>query len=74
MGILCNRYCLLLQTQVYHVIDRFSFTMGKRVITVILCIVLVDYIIQLLHAFKVDLNRPKDAILERYRSFKARWY
>lgn len=69
VGIIC-----FLHAQVYRMIDSFDFEMGRRIITVILLLVLVDYIVQLLRAFKVDLNKPKDAIIERYRSFKARWY
>ena len=67
LGIVC-----FLHAKVYSFIDRVSHDIGIRIISVILLIVLVDYIIQLLKAFKVDLSKPKEAIMERYRSFRAR--
>lgn len=67
LGIVC-----FLHERIYHLIDRVSPEIGIRIISVILLIVLVDYIIQLLKAFKVDLSRPKEAIIERYKSFRAR--
>lgn len=67
VGIVC-----FLQARVYGFIDRISPEIGIRIISVILLIVLVDYIIQLLKAFKVDLSKPREAIVERYRSFRAR--
>ena len=67
LGIVC-----FLHAKVYSFIDRVSHEIGIRIISVILLIVLVDYIIQLLKAFKVDLSKPKEAFMERYRSFRAR--
>lgn len=67
LGIVC-----FLHAKVYSFIDRVSHEIGIRIISVILLIVLVDYIIQLLKAFKVDLSKPKEAIMERYKSFRAR--
>ncbi|MBD5512456.1 MAG: putative ABC transporter permease [Lachnospiraceae bacterium] len=67
LGIVC-----FLHAKVYSFIDRVSHEIGIRIISVILLIVLVDYIIQLLKAFKVDLSKPKEAIVERYKSFRAR--
>ena len=69
LGIIC-----FLHTKVIHVIDRVQFETGRRMVTLILLVVLVDYIIQLLKAFNVDLNKSKENIKERYRNFKARWY
>lgn len=63
-----------LHGRVYHVIDHVDVGMGIRAIVVILAIVLVDYIIQLLHAFHVDVRAQKDRLVEKYQSFKARWY
>ena len=67
LGIVC-----FLHAKIYSFIDRVSPEIGIRIISVILLIVLVDYIIQLLKAFKVDLSKPKEAIVERYKSFRAR--
>lgn len=69
IGVIC-----FLHAKIFLMIDKMNFEMGKRIITLILMIVLVDYIFQLLKAFKVDLNKPKNAIKEHYRNFKARWY
>ncbi|MBD5538178.1 MAG: putative ABC transporter permease [Lachnospiraceae bacterium] len=67
LGIVC-----FLHAKIYSFIDRVSPEIGIRIISVILLIVLVDYIIQLLKAFKVDLSKPREAIVERYKSFRAR--
>ena len=68
LGIVC-----FLHGKVYQFIDMIDQRIGVIVISVILSIVLVDYVIQLLKAFKVDLNKPKTAIVERYQKIKARW-
>lgn len=68
LGIIC-----FLHAWVYRFIDMISMKVGIVIISVILCIVAVDYVIQLLKAFKVDLSKPKEAIIERYEGFKARW-
>lgn len=62
-----------LHARINWFIDLFKVETGIRIISIILTIVLIDYIIQLLKAFKVDLSKPKEAIAERYRNFKARW-
>lgn len=67
LGVVC-----FLQTRIYSFIDKISPKIGIRIISVILLIVLVDYIIQLLKAFKVDLSKPREAIRARYRSFRAK--
>lgn len=59
---------------VYRWIDRIEMGIGVRAISVIMLIVLVDYIIQLCKALKVDINKKKDALVEKYQTFKARWY
>ena len=69
IGIIC-----FLNSKVYEAIDLVNPGVGRKIISVILFIVLIDYIIQLLKAFKVDLDRPKQAIRKRYENFKARWY
>lgn len=62
-----------LHRKVYQAIDMVSPRIGIRVILVILAVVFVDYVIQLLKAFKVDLSKPKEAIIERYEALKGRW-
>lgn len=63
-----------LQTRVYGFIDGFDQAMGIRAIKVILLIALVDYVVQLLHAFHVDMREQKERLKEKYLEFKARWY
>ena len=65
-----------LHGQVYRVIDMFSIEMGKRAIYIVLTIVVIDYMFQLAKVFEIDfdIRGNKDAIVEYYRSFKARWY
>lgn len=58
---------------VYNLIDRVDFRIGVRLIQVILFIVAVDYTIQLLHVFHVDLKEKKDNMKERCQAFIARW-
>ena len=69
IGVVCY-----LNDFIYGVIDGLNMHITVRVVTVILALVTVDYIVQLLKAFKVDMSKPKDAVMERYRRFKARWY
>lgn len=47
-------------------IDKVNVTWGIRMISLILLVVMVDYIIQLLHVFHIDLK-------EKCRGFLARW-
>lgn len=68
VGIIC-----FLHSKVYQAIDMVNPGIGVRVISVILVIVLIDYVIQILKACKVDFSKPKAAIQERYENFKARW-
>lgn len=67
VGIIC-----FLHARIYKLIDMISPRIGIVIISVILIIVSIDYVIQLLKAFKVDLSKPKEAIVERYKSFRAR--
>lgn len=62
-----------LHAMVYNLIDRVDFGIGVRMIQVILFIVVVDYTIQLLHVFHVDLKEKKDNMKERCQDFIARW-
>lgn len=63
-----------LHNKVYQAINLVNPGIGVLVISIILFIVFIDYVIQLLKAFKVDVSKPKEAIIKRYKGFKARWY
>ena len=65
---------LFLQGRVIHFIERVNMSVGIRVITIILFVVTIDYCIQLCHAFHVDLHSRKQWLIDKYTSFKARWY
>ncbi len=62
-----------LHVKVLEAVDLVKPELGIAIITTILCIALIDYIIQFMKIFKVDLHRPKEFIVERYEHFKARW-
>lgn len=69
IGIVC-----FLHGRVQYLIDRVPNNVGIRALRVILMIVAIDFCIQLLHAFHVDMKEKKERLKERYHSFKARWY
>ncbi|MCM1325371.1 MAG: putative ABC transporter permease [Bacteroidales bacterium] len=63
-----------LQDRVYHFIDRFSISLGIRLLEVILFAVAVDYAVQLVQVFDIDVREKRDRFVERCQSFIARWY
>lgn len=65
---------VFLHGQVNRLIDQVNINMGIRAVIVILLIVFVDYCIQLMKAFHVDVRAQRDRLIERYQSFKTRWY
>ncbi len=65
---------VFLHSRVMAFIDRWSFSLGSRICTLILGVVTVDYMIQLINAFHIDINSQKERLMDRYNDFKARWY
>ena len=63
-----------LNMAVYRLIDSVRFDQGVRALHVILLIVAVDYVIQLLKAFQIDVKEKKKQFVDRCCSFIARWY
>ena len=59
---------------VYRFIDSFNFDTGVCLIQIILCLVAIDYTIQLIHVLGIDIKAKKDRIKEKCQSFIARWY
>ena len=59
---------------VNRLIDSVRFDYGVRTLHVILLIVAVDYIIQLLKAFHVDVKEKREQIADKCYSFIERWY
>ena len=55
-------------------IDHVDMSVGIKIVTVIFVAVVIDYTIQFCKVFHVDFNKPKDFLIDKYHSFKARWY
>lgn len=64
----------LLHAGVYRLIDHVDFDMGIRLLWVIFSAATVDYIVQLLNAFDIDVKEKRKQIVEHCQSFIARWY
>lgn len=62
-----------LHRAVHHMIDSVDFSLGVGLIRIILIVVAVDYTIQLLRVFQIDLKEKKDNVKDRCQSFIARW-
>ncbi len=58
---------------VMSAIDRFDVNIGIRIVEFILLIVTIDYIIQLVHVFHVDVREKGHRIREKCQSIVARW-
>ena len=43
------------------------------IISVVFFIVFIDYVVQFIKVFDIDLEEQKEKIEERVRSFKSRW-
>ena len=57
---------VFLHSRVMAFIDRWSFSMGSKLCVLILAIVTVDYVIQLMHAFHIDLKEQKERLVDWY--------
>ena len=62
-----------LQNAVYGLVDHIHREIGVIIISVVFFIVFVDYVIQLIKVFDIDLEEQKEKIEERVKSFKSRW-
>lgn len=65
---------MFLHERVLHLIDAMDMTYGRILCIVILAIVTVDYLIRLYLLFKTSIQEEKDRLIDKYRSFRARWY
>lgn len=65
---------LFLHARVNGFIDRIGMGIGTKILILILMVAFIDYVIQLCHAFHVDLQSRKEWLHDKYTSFKARWY
>ena len=64
---------LFLNGWIQHAIDRVPMHVGTKLIWGIMLLVTIDYIVQLLHAFHVDLSAQKEKWSEKVDNFRARW-
>ena len=62
-----------LQNVVYDLVDRIHKDQGIVIISVVFFLVFVDYAIQFMKVFDIDLEEKKEKIEERVKSFKSRW-
>lgn len=58
---------------IYRLIDRVPISTGTKLIYGIMLLVTIDYIIQLFHAFHVDLSEQKEKLSEKVDAFRTRW-
>ena len=65
---------MFLHERVLHLIDAMDMAYGRILCIVILAIVTVDYLIRLYLLFKTSIQEEKDRLIDKYRSFRARWY
>ena len=62
-----------LQDAIYKLVDMVDVRIGRIVICIILTLVIIDYCIQLMKVFKVDLKAKKSQLKEYYEAFLTRW-
>lgn len=65
---------MFLHERVLHLIDAMDVAYGRILCIVILATVTVDYLIRLYLLFKTSIQEEKDRLIDKYRSFRARWY
>ena len=69
VGIVC-----FLHLRVCWLLDKVDRLAAIRGINLVLTIAAIDYIIQLTKVLHIDMQAKKDKLIEKYQSFKARWY
>ena len=65
---------MFLHERVLHLIDAMDMAYGRILCIVILAIVTVDYLIRLYLLFKTSIQEEKDRLIDKYHSFRVRWY
>lgn len=65
---------MFLHERVLHLIDAMDMAYGRIFCIVILAIVTVDYLIRLYLLFKTSIQEEKNRLIDKYHSFRARWY
>lgn len=57
----------------YHIIDKVQLQIGTRLIQGILFLVAIDYTVQLIKVFDIDVRSKGEALKERCQALIARW-
>jgi len=57
----------------YHIIDKVQLQIGTRLIQGILLLVAIDYTVQLIKVFDIDVRSKGEALKERCQALIARW-
>ena len=65
---------MFLHKRVLHLIDSLDMAHGRVLCIAILAVVTVDYLIRLYLLFKTSIQEEKDRLIDKYHSFRARWY
>ncbi|MBO5054898.1 MAG: putative ABC transporter permease [Lachnospiraceae bacterium] len=65
---------MFLHGRIINFIDRYDFVWGVGACRLVLFVVTVDYVIKLYGIFKENLIEYKEKIVDRYQSFRTRWY
>lgn len=65
---------LFLHSFIMNFIDRYPSNYGILACKIIMALVTVDYMYHLLAAFGVNVKEYKERVVDKYHSFKARWY
>ncbi len=63
-----------LHSKIIRFIDGWGFSLGSKVCCFILAVVTIDYIIQLMHAFHIDVKEQREKWIDKFHEIKARWY
>jgi len=62
-----------LQNAVYGLVDRIHREMGVIIIGAIFMAVFIDYVMQFMKVFNIDIEEQKEKIEERVKAFASRW-
>lgn len=62
-----------LHDRLIRFVDILDMRMGIRVIYIIFLLVFIDYVIQLMHVFQVDMKEKVKRVEERCKAFITRW-
>ncbi len=57
----------------YHIIDKVQLQIGTRLIQGILLLVAIDYTVQLIRVFDIDVRSKGEALKERCQALITRW-